>query len=228
MATLVSSLTIDSSANSGSTSITVPTCEACLFFWDGWFGDEGVEMLTAAINAAGFTLLQNLPITSGNDACGVGILLSPDAGTQNFTWDWSGSSAVGDGPVFYLAFYDDINAGDPVADSDADQTGGGGDTTKTITLSTPNGDEHVIGFVNVYNDTPDGNPTGGQTVIAASHGFNSNYGLIAEVDATGSPTTDFSGNGNYVKVVAVALKAVGGGPEPSVGSGRKSLLGVGV
>ncbi len=131
---------IDSSANSGSTSITVPAdATAIVVFWRGWLSGT-ISMSSLTIAGAALSLAENVATSGDADAVGVGYKIGPATGSQTFAWDLTGTTALDEGSPYIVCYLKDTNAGDPVSDSDTAATASAGPTTESVTLTTASTD----------------------------------------------------------------------------------------
>lgn len=200
--------TVQSSANSGSASVTVPAdCTGIAVFFSGWQSSVASLTLTSmSIGGAPITIDQNL-VSSGDAACiGVGHIINPATGNQTFSWDWSGSSSVSQGGTFHLVFLKDVNVADPISDHDAITSATNGPLTISVTLSTETTD-YCVGAIFSWTNTPEGAPVGSDQSVFLNNNLWSQYysDLFEEVSAD-SPSTVMSGTGRYPSLAAISWK----------------------
>lgn len=217
-------VTHGSSANSGSTSVTVPADATCaIVFWSGWFGSGTPSMSSISLGSS-MTIVENAAVSGGTSARGCAILVNPSTGSQTFAWDWSGTATLDEGCPYMIRFFKGVNTGDPIRDSD--NTGWTGTATNSVTLTTSS-DDYVVGVVQSYfagtGQNPEGAPAGsGQTVDEDNFDSgNSEFADLAHEDSPGESSTDFSGTGHFGTIVAVVLKQAPAGGGGEFHPGRK-------
>lgn len=203
-------VTVNASANSGSTSVTVPAdCTGIAVFFNAWISGA-VTLTSMTLNGASITIDQNLP-SSGDAACvGVGHIVNPATGSQTFAWDWSGTGAIGESGVFHLVFLKDVNTSDPISDHDALTSATAAATTHSLTLTTAATD-FCLGAIFAYLNGPTGDPTSSdQTVFIDSYLFNNYSSDVFQENTTDSPSTVMNATGEYASLAAISWKAAGG------------------
>lgn len=129
---------VTSSANSGSTSVTVPADATLMVVGVGGFFGTANQFSGGSVTIAG----ASLTAISGADASTSfwqGVIfyrVNPTTGSQTFAWDWVGAGAPDAGVSLTYAFYKGIDTGSPLKDSFASQAAGSPTATDSMTATT--------------------------------------------------------------------------------------------
>jgi hypothetical protein len=125
---------IQSSADSGSQAITVPSdAEIIIVSVGGYHG-------TASRFSGGTLTLNGVSLTVGRaDDTSASLamsamfyLLNPATGSQSLAWNWAGTTAMIIGAQVYYSFYKGINKGNPIRDSQGIQSTGSTSVNRTV------------------------------------------------------------------------------------------------
>ncbi len=219
------SVVVNTSANSGSQSITVPTCTFALLQWYGLgIGTNSMDAMT--LDAVSGTLIGQTPGTSGSFGGGGFYVKSPAAGSKTFAWDFNGTSGFNEGGVLVISFFTGVElTGDPIRDWGSASAIETADLTDVLTTASDDFVHIGAASYDVSANTAVTGQTTDETVTPYDHA----YVDIAHVDSPGASTTTCAANGSfYGGAFFVALKnSGGGGGGSSSNAGRASLLGVG-
>jgi hypothetical protein len=116
-------ITVDASAASGSTSITIPDGTNYLLIGVGcWNGSSTVTTLSAgAITIGGVSATALVSFTNGDGGLPSTIFGVANSGTgsQTFAWDWSGTDSLDEGGKIHIRAYSGVDTADPVRASSA-------------------------------------------------------------------------------------------------------------
>lgn len=220
-------LQVNATADSGSSSISVPSDAEAVLVGVYGYGPSGnrtpatrLDGAVLTIGGQALTYLAGANNTPGDSDC-VGMYgrATLPTGTQTFAWNWEGSSAWGEGAQVFIRFLKDVNTADPFGTASAagSNTGASPRTASTSTLTISEGD-----FVGVVAGA--WSPTLGS--------FTWGVNLVEQVDATfrgsregwaeGSPTENQTasaiytyGGGGTDGSTAVAAVVVKGIPAPA-------------
>lgn len=212
---------VDSSANSGSQSITVPSDAEIMVVSAGGYASGTPNFMGGfppTIGGAGMTL--------GRDDDNNGSLLlqcifykvSPATGSQTFAWDWSGTSAPNLGIQMNIAFYKGIDTASPIGATAGAQDGDNSATTGSMTVA--NGDAVFIA-VTAYNNASLPTITFTNCTELTDNAFNGIQCGAAEDFPTGNQTytgthSGGSGTSPATTISAIVIKQAAGGGSTAV------------
>lgn len=214
---------IESTANTGSQSVTVPAdAEVMMVGVSG-----GTSGGTSNYFSGGSCTIGGASLTLGRDDDNTGARISqcifykitPATGAQTFAWDWAGTAALGVGGHIHIAFYKGIHASTPIG-----ATGGLQDTDSDATtgsLTATNGDA-VFCIGSGYGST--GTPTDLSWTNATElddDTFTSLRGACAEAFPAGNVTvtvTQSGGTGTKATTISaiVITQAAGAAGHPTM------------
>jgi hypothetical protein len=199
---------IESSAASGSQSVTVPAgTNYAVLFTNGLDYNSTPPSLTATLGGQSLSLIQAGNDWGWIDATQIFGVVTSGTGSQTFAWTWPG--AADEGYVMPLIFLSDIDTSDPVTGSAAEPNDSGNTTTSSFSSSDT---DIVLLGASSYDNTVPNLAVDGQTEIAATEG-NANYcSAICAYKAGSDSGITVTANGiSYGEVAGVSLKISSGG-----------------
>ena len=196
---------INSTATSGSQSVTVPAgANACILFTGFW--NSSRQLSSASLGGNAFTSEVG-SLNASYQMSEAWVLKAPPTGSQTFAWAWNGDMSGADGPIIALVFLQNIT-------SDADITRGsaanaGSSFAQTAAFATDANDLCICGC-STYGDGSVA--VGGRTDVFNSGDYRGQYLLIG-TKAGAAGTTTMQGPGTSPSVGAMPVKGstAGGG-----------------
>lgn len=167
----ISDQVVTTSADSGSTSISVPSdCDFVAMGVGAWTGGARVlmPMTTLSINGVNSTSLQSSNDSNFNKI-DLRRLLAPAVGSQTLAWDFGGTGTIAEGALIFLAYFKGVDQTSPIIGSG--KASGAGDVTG---LGTAGADDMMCGF-SVSFDTAVTVTGSSQTSLSTPARFNSCY-----------------------------------------------------
>lgn len=210
-----SASTLDISASSGSSSITVPgDCNLVVAFWSHWDGSSST-MGTLSIDSDSFlpAVLETADGTweadSNASGIGVAILENPSTGSQSVSWAWSTGGAREEGGALVLVYIKDANIGDAVRHSALDAESGA--TVPSAVVTTDETDLFLAYRANNGGETQGGLLFGGNAPgTTFVDDFVANGHIVDVGETTSPPTGTITVTASlpaFAAVIGISLKA---------------------
>lgn len=206
IATIGAAVEVNSSAASGSTSITVPgDCTYIAIGVAGWFSLASYfsgGILT--LNSVGLSVIADADDTNTLPMSTMWGLANPDTGSQTLAWDWSGASAPSEGVILLVRYLKGVDPTTPIRDSGFEQVDNPGLPASTGVMTAQSGD-YVLAVGGYFSDDGGTSAWSGVTEILDSGQFNFDTAAMAEATPSGNVTVDFGSNPWGASVVAVVF-----------------------
>lgn len=198
-------------ANTGSTSITVPSDAQLIVVGVSGFPIDA----SASFFSGGSLKLNGVALTAvatdTNSSAFEGALFYlnlPATGSQTLAWDWGGTGNVLDGPLVAYGFYKGIDANGPVRSSSGVQAGV--DPHMSGTLTAQSGDLIVAWGSHFVSNTDRSFSWTGATEVQGFTNVGNADGSWAEASPTGNQTVSYTCSENSDGgVAAIVLKPAG-------------------
>jgi len=212
-------LAIGTSATPGAQSITVPSDAQLVVVQATSYTSGGLTLSLSSSFAGTFT---TTTAGDGSDKCHIAYALVSSTGSQTITPTWS--SAVTDGPLFFVSFVKNINTSDFLRQALAYNINTQGSTTSTTISSTTR--DLVLAMEREGLTTVIPTVMSGFT-SAATQGVNNIGGRNQTTDAPGTTTTTLQSSGTeFPGFSAISIKPnVGGAHTLTAQGGSYSLAG---
>lgn len=199
----ISDTVVTTSADSGSTSITVPSdADFAVIGVGAWTGGARVLMPMTTLSIGG---VASVSVQSNNDSATDKIDLrrctAPPTGSQTLAWDFGGTGTITEGALIFIAFFKNVDQTSPVI-------GSGKGTGNVTGLGTVGADDLMVGFT-VSFDTAATVTGSSQTSLSTPARFNSCFLRGARKAAANSYTVSGGDSSNYS--AALTLKGAAGG-----------------
>ena len=205
-------VTVNISASTGSTSVTVPTdADMVVAMWSHWDDNGDSTLSTLSYDGTSFlpaeAELGDGEVNFNGSGGGAAVLVNPSTGSNTLSWGWSSGGARSEGGALALIFYKDANTSDPTGSSDVDQNSVGNGVTASLT--SVSSDSMVICFAEAYNNNTaiqiDGSAA--DTTIIDNVTINTHRFDVAEsTGVSGAVDCDMTGE-SYSVIVGLELKA---------------------
>ena len=212
-------VTIASSANTGSQSVTVPSDATLMIVSAGGYtaGGEATFWTTTAItlNSVQATRIR-VDASNSEQSSVLYQLANPAIGSQTFAWDWNGTAAVTEGTTIIIRFYKDVNTTTPIRSNGGQYNATSGAAT-TGALSHEDGDMVVATFSHYWGTGPV--TWTGATSISQPAQFNDNFNRMAEAALSGASTVTVTADENATES---GLKAISGAVIAAAAAGGRT------
>lgn len=214
--------TINASAASGSTGVTVPAdATVAVAFWGHWDNNGGSTMGTLTLDDVAFTTQSEKAegIISGATGIGVAVLLLPATGSQTLAWQWSAGGARQEGGGLFVAYAKDVDTSslaNAVIDAKTDTQLGG--NVVSVSLATE-ADCLPIGLWQTFGTNPLSRGHDVVLVDGAHPTATEFYDVAYSTTFTNPEVFDFSSGEDFSAIAGISLRNGTAAP-PSTGGGK--------
>jgi hypothetical protein len=222
----ISATTLDLSAETGSTSVTVPAgADFGVLCWSG-YALAGLNVSSMTLNSVARTNIASVTLTGSPDDNGHGMeyWLDPADGSQTLAWTWTNEPLAGEGPAAAIAWFSGVTQTAPIRDGDIDNNSSTGGSSNTVTIDS-NTTDYVLGFCGSWQNTLDLAGTG-QTNLAASFTANGRFGRFGSETTPGASSTTFdapTASDGILTAISIKVAAAGGKSPPIESRGQHAL-----
>lgn len=221
----------DAAANTGSTSITVPSSSTLVVMFVGGFSGSANFFSGGTYTLAGSgmtvaTLTTQADASTSAMMAAAAFQINPTAGSQTFAYDFAGTATLEVAAVFHFVFFTGTHATTPIGSANGNQVGSSGANAGARTNA---GGDMVCGFTVIFHAGAAPTITWSGVTHVAGPTANTNgdaYADYAETAGTGSnitPSDTWTG-GDDGAVIGLVVKQAAGGAAPVL---RSTLVGVG-
>jgi len=196
-----SGITIQSSSQNGSQSVTVPADATLCVVMASMF-ENATNWITAnpvTLNGVNLTTLQRTDDQSVNDHAWIGYLVNPSTGSQTLAWNWG--TTPDQGAIIYVVFYKGVDTSNPVVSSGKQTTNG-----QDLTGLTAGVGDMMVGIVSTDTSVTSVTDQGGTELARTSSAFNNIHaGVASKLGGTGFYFT----GGTYTACAAGVFRGTG-------------------
>lgn len=205
---------IESTANSGSQSITVPSDATLIVVTVTGYtsGETATRLTSGTLTLAGNSLTAQVVAAAGTtdyDLAGVFYRVNPATGSQTLAWDWNGTATWTDGGHIIYAFYKGVDTASPIKDSDtATQAGASSTATATTPTLTASSGDMIFSGLYAWDTTNPTSITWTNATEVNGNVYNNSWGGAAETFPSGDVAVIADPNGNSGNDLWLALASV--------------------